>query len=65
MMMMMMCLFLCSTIAWNMINSYYDNLPYPNRSLMKANQPWSGYYEVAPPIWATGTSHFHQHPDHA
>jgi len=23
---------------------------------MKANQPWSGYYEVGPAIWAAGTA---------
>ena len=46
---------LCSTIAWNLITSYYDDLPYADASLMKANQPWSGYYEVGPPIWAAGT----------
>ena len=28
---------------------------------MKANQPWSGYYEVGPPIWAAGMSHSHYH----
>jgi len=47
---------LCSLIAWNLIASYYDDLPYPGAGLMKANQPWSGYYEVGAAIWATGTS---------
>ena len=56
-----LCMSVCSTIAWNLINSYYDDLPYPGASLMKANQPWSGYYEVGPPIWAAGMSHSHYH----
>lgn len=42
-----------SLIAWNMIESYYHDLPYGGHGLMVANQPWSGYYEVSPPIWAT------------
>ena len=37
-----------------MIASYYDGLPIGRYSLMIANQPWSGYYQVSPPIWAVG-----------
>ncbi|KAA6301095.1 MAG: hypothetical protein EZS26_002743 [Candidatus Ordinivivax streblomastigis] len=40
------------TITWSLITSYYDNLAIPNSGLMKANTPWSGYYEVEPAIWA-------------
>ncbi len=36
------------------MTSYYDNLPYPKSSLMTANQPWSGSYNVATPVWISG-----------
>ena len=40
------------TISWSLITSYYDNLPFPGSGLMKANTPWSGYYEIQPAVWA-------------
>ncbi|GHU61150.1 galactosylceramidase [Bacteroidia bacterium] len=40
------------TITWSLITSYFDNLALPNSGLMKANTPWSGYYEVEPALWA-------------
>ncbi|TGZ60692.1 hypothetical protein CRM22_008389 [Opisthorchis felineus] len=42
-----------STIAWNLIASYVDKLPYAKCSLMTANEPWSGHYTVNGPIWVT------------
>ncbi|OON16404.1 glycosyl hydrolase family 59, partial [Opisthorchis viverrini] len=42
-----------STIAWNLIASYADKLPYSKCSLMTANEPWSGHYTVNGPIWVT------------
>lgn len=38
-------------IAWSLITSYHDFLWVPNSGIMKANTPWSGCYEVQPPIW--------------
>jgi hypothetical protein len=45
-------------ITWSLITAYPDYLPVPNSGPMKANTPWSGYYEVQPPIWAM--AHFNQ-----
>ena len=41
------------TVIWSPVTSYYDNLPLPGSGVMKANTPWSGYYEVQPALWAT------------
>ncbi|HYG34225.1 MAG TPA: discoidin domain-containing protein, partial [Clostridia bacterium] len=49
------------TIIWSLITSYYDNLPLPGAGLMKANQPWTGHYEVQPATWVTAhTTQFAQ-----
>jgi galactosylceramidase len=40
------------TITWSLVTSYYDNLPIPGSGPMKANSPWSGYYELQPALWA-------------
>jgi hypothetical protein len=41
-----------NVITWSLVTSYYDNLSLPKSGLMKANTPWSGYFEVQPAIWA-------------
>jgi galactosylceramidase len=41
------------SIIWSPVTSYYDIFPLPGSGLMKANQPWSGHYEVQPAIWVT------------
>ena len=40
------------TVTWSLVTSYYENLALPNSGLMKANTPWSGYFEVEPALWA-------------
>jgi len=38
-------------IYWSVITAYYDFLPAPKSGIMAANTPWSGHYEVQPPLW--------------
>lgn len=42
-----------STIAWNILDSFYGGLTFDNSGLMTANSPWSGAFEVLATIWAT------------
>jgi len=41
------------TIIWSPITSYYDVLSIPGSGLMRANEPWSGHYDVQPAVWIT------------
>ena len=44
---------------WCPFDGYYDNTgEWKSTGLMQADQPWSGYYEVWPAVWAT--AHFTQ-----
>ena len=38
-------------IYWSVITSYFDYLPAPKSGIMRASTPWSGHYEVQPPLW--------------
>ncbi len=40
------------TVTCYLLDSYYDALAWADNAPMKANTPWSGYYEVWPTIWA-------------
>ncbi|BFZ07672.1 hypothetical protein BsWGS_10710 [Bradybaena similaris] len=42
-----------STIAWDLIASYYREMDYFRDGLMTAVEPWSGNYIVNSPIWVS------------
>jgi hypothetical protein len=50
-----------STLLWNLVTSYYNNVPLPGSGAMTADKPWSGHYEVDSGVWVTAhTTQFAQ-----
>jgi len=50
-----------SSIAWSLVWSAYPNLECFGNGLLYAYEPWSGSYEVMPPVWVTAhTTQFTQ-----
>jgi galactosylceramidase len=43
---------LTSTIAWATINSFYDGIDWSGTGIMRAVEPWSGYYQIGQVLWA-------------
>jgi hypothetical protein len=50
-----------ANIEWALLASWYGDFPVAGTGLMRADQPWSGYYDVGPEIWAAAqTTQFAQ-----
>ncbi len=44
---------LTATIAWDLINSFYDRLPWAGVGILRANEPWSGHYQIGRLLWVS------------
>ncbi|CAF1193727.1 unnamed protein product [Adineta ricciae] len=44
---------LTATIAWDLIASFYDGLPYSGVGILRANEPWSGHYRIGRLLWVS------------
>jgi galactosylceramidase len=43
---------LTATIAWAIIDSFYDRLDWAGTGVMRAAEPWSGSYQIGQVLWA-------------
>jgi galactosylceramidase len=43
---------LTATISWELVNSFYDQLDYVGTGMLRAVEPWSGFYQIGPVVWA-------------
>lgn len=42
---------LTATIAWDLVNSFYDRLAFAGTGILRAVEPWSGYYQIGQVLW--------------
>eukprot|EP00928_Gymnodinium_smaydae_P012233 TRINITY_DN14444_c0_g1_i1.p1 TRINITY_DN14444_c0_g1~~TRINITY_DN14444_c0_g1_i1.p1 ORF type:complete len:756 (+),score=135.35 TRINITY_DN14444_c0_g1_i1:59-2326(+) len=50
-----------STLMWDPVSAFYDGLRWFGDSLINAQSPWTGHFDVSPVLWATAhTTHFAQ-----
>jgi galactosylceramidase len=42
---------LTATIAWDLVNSFYDRLEFSGTGVLRAVEPWSGFYQIGQVLW--------------
>ena len=42
---------LTATIAWDLVDSFYDRLKFAGTGMLRAVEPWSGHYEIGQVLW--------------
>jgi galactosylceramidase len=42
---------LTATIAWDLVNSFYDRLDWAGVGILRAVEPWSGFYQIGRVLW--------------
>ena len=43
---------LTATIAWDLVDSFYDRLEFAGTGILRAVEPWSGHYQIGRALWA-------------